>query len=134
MWRPKPIHSTPSKQGNEGARPVDVARAGLENGWEATRLTPAAKSLHRKDAAPAQHGVFQTRRGNHCNSTGVIPGVSQVPSCAQAAQPASPCPAGRGPETLPAGGGPGRGAARRWRALTQATSVWKLRSLGILSP
>lgn len=74
------------------------------------------------------------RRGNHCNSTGVIPGVLQVPSCAQAAQPAGPCPAGRGPETLPAGGGPGRGAARRWRALTQATSVWKLRSLGILSP
>lgn len=49
------------------------------------------------------------RRGNHCNSTGVIPGVLQVPSCAQAAQPAGPCPAGRGPETHPAGGGPGRG-------------------------
>lgn len=63
-----------------GARPVDVARAGLENGWEATRLTPAAKSLHLKDAAPAQHGVFQARRGNRCNSTGVIPGVPQVPS------------------------------------------------------
>lgn len=64
---------TPSKQGSEGARPVGTARAGQENGrrpprWEATRLTPATKSLHRKDAAPAQHGAFPTKCGNRCST------------------------------------------------------------------
>lgn len=104
----------------------------MSPGWEAMRLTPAAKSLHRKDAAPAQHGAFQTWKP--LQQPQCDPRRPRVPSCARAALLASPCPEGRGSRTLPVGGGPGRGTARRWRALTQALSVWGQLSLGILSP
>lgn len=136
VWRPKPIHSTPSKQGSEGARPVDAAREGLENRRRSQggRQRDSPRPPSRSTAKTRRRlSMACSRRGNRCSSTGVIPGVPRVPSCAGAAQPAGLCPVGRGSETLPSGGGARRGAARRWRALTQATSVWGLPSLGIIS-
>lgn len=113
---PSLIHSTPSKQGSEGVRLVDAARAGLEN-----RRRPQG-GRQRDSPRPPSRSTAKTRRrlsmacsrrGNRCGSTRVFPGVPRVPSCAGAAQPMGRCPVGRGSETLPSGGGAGRGAARR---------------------
>lgn len=80
VWRPKPIHSTPSKQGSEGARPEDAAQAGLENrrcpqsGRQRDSPRPPSRSTAKTRRRLSMAG---SRRGNRCCSTGVIPGVPE---------------------------------------------------------
>lgn len=114
VWRPKPIHWTPSKQGSEGARPVDAAREGLENRRRSQggRQRDSPRPPSRSTAKTRRRlSMACSRRGNRCSSTGVIPGVP--PDSLVAPEQLSPrvsAQLGVVPRHSPQGAG--RGAAR----------------------
>lgn len=113
VWRPKPIHSTPSKQGSEEARPVDPARAGLKNrrrplgGRQCDSPRPPSRSTTK---TRRRLSMACSRRGNRCSSTGVIPGVPKSLIAPERLCPPVPAQMGVVPGHSPRGAG--RGGAR----------------------
>jgi hypothetical protein len=116
---PQPSHSAPSKQGGGaagGSRERERRLQPQQPGGG--RLTPAAELLHREDVPSAQHGALPAR----CAPAAATPKRSlSVPSHARAAAR----PAGRGPGTLPAGGGDGVGAGVRVAAGNPLRVDWE---------